>query len=128
MAHIKIFAVLIISLLLAGNISSQSIYAFEVVTIDGKKTTLEQYKGKVVLVVNVASKCGLTKQYEGLEALYKKYQNRGLVILGFPCNQFMGQEPGTEAEIAEFCSVNYGVTFPLFSKIDVNGDDTHPLV
>lgn len=127
MAQIKLFAVLIISFVLAGNISSQSIYPFEVVTIDGEKTTLEQYKGKVVLILNVASKCGLTKQYEGLEALYKKYKDSGLVILGFPCNQFMGQEPGTEAEIAEFCSVKYGVTFPLFSKVEVNGDDAHPL-
>ncbi|MDO9634702.1 MAG: glutathione peroxidase [Paludibacter sp.] len=127
MTQIKLFAVLIILFVLAGNISSQSIYPFEVVTIDGEKTTLEQYKGKVVLIVNVASKCGLTKQYEGLEAIYKKYKDRGLVILGFPCNQFMGQEPGTESEIAEFCSVNYGVTFPLFSKIEVNGEDAHPL-
>ena len=116
MAPIKFLAVVILSVF-AGGISSQSIYSFRVNTIDGQQTTLAQYKGKTILVVNVASKCGLTKQYEGLEALYKKYKERGLVILGFPCNQFMGQEPGTGAEIAEFCSVNYGVTFPLFSKI-----------
>ena len=128
MKYFRCITVLFISIfILAGNLNAQSIHSFEVVTIDGKKTTLEKYRGKVVLVVNVASKCGLTKQYEGLETLYKKYKDRGLVILGFPCNQFMGQEPGTEAEIAEFCSVNYGVTVPLFSKIDVNGDGAHPL-
>lgn len=103
------------------------IYNIPVVDIDGNATTLAKYKGKVVLIVNVASKCGLTKQYEGLEALYRQYGEKGLVVLGFPCNQFMGQEPGTEAEIAEFCSVNYGVTFPLFSKLEVNGKDAHPL-
>jgi glutathione peroxidase len=127
MAPIKLLSLIFLSVLFTGSISSQSIYSFKVNTIDGQQTTLTQYKGKTILIVNVASRCGLTKQYEGLEALYKKYKDRGLVILGFPCNQFMGQEPGTEAEIAEFCSVNYGVTFPLFSKIDVNGEDTHPL-
>ena len=85
------------------------------------------YAGKVVLVVNVASKCGLTPQYEGLEKLWRDYGPRGFVVLGFPCNQFAGQEPGTAAEIQEFCSVNYDVTFPLFAKIDVNGPDAHPL-
>lgn len=108
-------------------VSAQSVYNFTAGDIDGNPVSLEQYKGKVVMIVNVASKCGLTKQYEGLEALYKKYKDKGFVILGFPCNQFMGQEPGTEAEILEFCTVNYGVTFPLFSKIEVNGDGTHPL-
>lgn len=127
MAPIKLLSLIFLSILFTGSISSQSIYSFKVSTIDGQQTTLAQYKGKTILIVNVASKCGLTKQYEGLEALYKKYKDRGLVILGFPCNQFMGQEPGTEAEIAEFCSVNYGVTFPLFSKIEVNGENTHPL-
>ncbi len=127
MAPIKLLLLIFLSVLFTGSISSQSIYSFKVNTIDGQQTTLAQYKGRTILIVNVASKCGLTKQYEGLEALYKKYKDRGLVILGFPCNQFMGQEPGTEAEIAEFCSVNYGVTFPLFSKIDVNGEDAHPL-
>ncbi|MBT8348976.1 MAG: glutathione peroxidase, partial [Sulfurovum sp.] len=88
---------------------------------------LEQYKGNVILIVNVASKCGYTSQYDGLEALYKKYKDQGLVVLGFPCNQFGSQEPGSEAEIQNFCRVNFGVTFPMFSKINVNGDDTHPL-
>lgn len=111
----------------ASDTAAKSIYDFKMVDIEGKTVSLEEYKGKVVLIVNVASKCGLTKQYEGLEALYKKYKDQGLVILGFPCNQFMGQEPGTEEEIATFCSVNYGVTFPLFSKLEVNGDDAHPL-
>lgn len=88
---------------------------------------MENYKGKVVLVVNTASKCGLTPQYEGLEKLYKDYKDRGLVILGFPCNQFGKQEPGGAKEIAEGCLINYGVTFPMFSKIEVNGDNAHPI-
>jgi glutathione peroxidase len=104
-----------------------TIYDFTVKTIDGKETTLEPYKGKVVLIVNVASKCGFTPQYDGLEALYRKYKDQGLVVLGFPCNQFGSQEPGSEAEIQNFCRVNFGVTFPMFSKINVNGDNTHPL-
>lgn len=104
-----------------------SLYDFEVTTIDGEKTTLAPYKGKVLLIVNVASKCGFTYQYEGLEALYKKYKEQGLVVLGFPCNQFSEQEPGNEAEIKNFCSLTYGVDFPMFSKIDVNGDKAHPL-
>ena len=105
----------------------KSIYDFEVTTIDGKQTTLAPYKGKVMLIVNVASKCGFTPQYDGLEALYKKYEARGFVVLGFPCNQFGHQEPGTEAEIQNFCRVNFGVTFPMFAKIDVNGDGADPL-
>lgn len=88
---------------------------------------MSDYKGKTIVVVNVASKCGLTPQYEGLEALYKKYQKEGLEILGFPCNQFGSQESGTEAEIQEFCDLNYGVSFPMFSKIDVNGSNAHPI-
>lgn len=104
-----------------------TVYDFKVKTIMGEETTLEQYKGKVMLIVNVASKCGFTKQYAGLQELYEKYKERGFVVLGFPCNQFMSQEPGTEKEIQSFCQVNFGVTFPMFSKIDVNGDDTHPL-
>ncbi|SMQ85666.1 glutathione peroxidase [Devosia lucknowensis] len=95
--------------------------------LDGKPQRLSDYAGQVVLVVNVASQCGLTPQYEGLETLHRQYGERGLVILGFPCNQFAGQEPGTSNEIAEFCSLNYGVSFPLFERIDVNGDDAHPL-
>ncbi len=112
---------------LAKDAPMKTIYDFKVNTIDGKETTLEQYKGKVMLIVNVASKCGYTPQYAGLETLYKKYKEQGLVVLGFPCNQFSSQEPGSEAEIQNFCRVNFGVTFPMFSKINVNGDDTHPL-
>ena len=93
----------------------------------GTTTSLEQYAGRVLLIVNVASKCGLTPQYKGLEALHRTYQERGLTILGFPCNQFMGQEPGTDAEIQEFCHVNYDVTFPVLAKVDVNGPDAAPL-
>jgi glutathione peroxidase len=106
---------------------AEKIYQFEVKTIDGTTTTLEQYKGKVLLIVNVASKCGLTPQYKGLQELYDKYQSQGFEILGFPCNQFLGQEPGTEDSIKEFCSLTYNVSFPMFSKIDVNGKNTHPL-
>lgn len=105
----------------------QSIYDFKVKTIEGKETTLETYKGKVMLIVNVASKCGYTPQYEGLEVLYKKYKEKGFVVLGFPCNQFASQEPGSEEQIQNFCHVNFGVTFPLFAKIKVNGEQTHPL-
>ncbi|GAB4216632.1 MAG: glutathione peroxidase [Sandaracinaceae bacterium] len=104
-----------------------TVHAFRARTIDGEERALSDYAGKVLLVVNVASKCGLTPQYEGLQALYEKYAERGLEILGFPCNQFMGQEPGTEAEIKHFCQVKYDVTFPLFAKIDVNGPGAHPL-
>jgi glutathione peroxidase len=100
---------------------------FEARSIDGAPRSLREYSGKLVLVVNVASRCGLTPQYTRLEELYGKYRDRGLTVLGFPCNQFGAQEPGTEAEIQEFCSANYGVTFPLFAKIDVNGAARHPL-
>lgn len=95
--------------------------------LDGKPENLQDYKGNVLLMVNVASRCGLTPQYKGLQALYERYQGKGLEILGFPANNFMGQEPGTNEEIATFCEMNYGVTFPLFSKISVKGDDMHPL-
>jgi len=104
-----------------------TIYQFKVNTLQGKEISLSDYKGKVVLIVNTASKCGLTPQYEGLESLYEKYKDQDFVILGFPCNQFGEQEPGTSAEIGEFCSINYGVSFPMFEKIDVNGDNAHPL-
>jgi glutathione peroxidase len=104
-----------------------SLYEIAVKTIAGDETTLAAYKDKVLLIVNTASKCGLTPQYKGLQALYDRYRERDLVVLGFPCNQFAGQEPGSEKEIAHFCDVNYGVTFPLFAKLDVNGADTHPL-
>ena len=95
--------------------------------LDGREEALETYKGKVVLVVNVASKCGLTPQYKGLQSLYEQYEGQGLEILGFPANDFMGQEPGSDTEISEFCEINYGVTFPLFSKITVKGEEMHPL-
>jgi glutathione peroxidase len=104
-----------------------SIYDIEVKDIDGKVFTMEKYKGKVMLIVNVASKCGFTGQYEGLEKLHKKYHQQGLAVLGFPCNQFLSQEPGTEEQIKEFCSLTFGVQFDMFSKIDVNGENTHPL-
>jgi len=100
---------------------------FKMKSLDGKEVDLSQYQGKVVMVVNVASKCGLTPQYKQLQALYEKYEKDGLVILGFPCNQFLHQEPGTAKEIQKFCSVNYGVSFPLFAKIEVNGDGACPL-
>ncbi|WP_029034612.1 glutathione peroxidase [Salinimicrobium terrae] len=102
-------------------------YGFKAKDLQGNEVNLETYKGKVALVVNTASECGFTPQFEGLEALYKKYKDEGLVILGFPCNQFGKQEPGDEKSIAEGCVMNYGVTFPMFSKIDVNGKDAHPL-
>jgi len=100
---------------------------FSATTLDGREQDLSDYRGKVVLVVNTASQCGLTPQFAGLEALYEKYVDQGLVILGFPCNQFAGQEPGNAEEIGAFCQKNYGVSFPMFDKIDVNGDDAHPL-
>lgn len=104
-----------------------TMHDFTMKTIDGGEQALADYKGKVALVVNVASQCGLTPQYEGLEALQKKYGAQGFTVLGFPCNQFLGQEPGTDAEVKTFCETSFGVTFPLFSKIEVNGDDAAPL-
>ena len=98
-----------------------------VTTLDGRETTLAEHAGETLLVVNVASKCGFTKQYAGLEALHERYADRGFAVLGFPCNQFGGQEPGSPEEIETFCSTTYGVTFPMFEKIDVNGDARHPL-
>ena len=95
--------------------------------LDGSEENLENYKGNVVMLVNVASKCGLTPQYKGLQAIYDEYHGQGFEILGFPANDFMGQEPGTDEEISQFCEINYGVTFPLFSKISVKGDEMHPL-
>ncbi|MGI8848972.1 MAG: glutathione peroxidase [Pyrinomonadaceae bacterium] len=106
---------------------TDEIYEIPVRKINGAETNLGEYKGKVLLVVNVASKCGLTPQYEGLEKLYENYGERGLEVLGFPANNFMGQEPGSEDEIQEFCSTNFNVQFPLFSKISVKGEDQHPL-
>lgn len=106
---------------------ANEIYDIPVKTIDGEETNLGEYKGEVLLVVNVASKCGLTPQYEGLQKLYSRYHEKGFEVLGFPANNFLGQEPGTEDEIREFCDTNYNVQFPLFSKISVKGDDRHEL-
>lgn len=107
--------------------SDISIYDIEVKTIDNAKIKLDKYKGRVMLIVNVASKCGFTPQYVGLEELHKKYNEKGLSLLGFPCNQFLSQEPGSNKEIASFCRLTYGVEFDMFDKIDVNGENTHPL-
>jgi glutathione peroxidase len=104
-----------------------TLFDIEATTIDGATKKLGDYAGKVMLIVNVASRCGFTPQYAGLEALYRKFADRGLVVLGFPCNQFGAQEPGSEKEIASFCSSKYDVTFPMFAKIDVNGENAHPL-
>lgn len=102
-------------------------YSKEALNTSGKNISMEEYKGKTVLIVNTASKCGFTPQYEGLQRLYEKYKDRGLEILGFPCDQFAHQEPGSDEEIQQFCSLNFGVSFPLFKKIEVNGEGTHPL-
>ncbi|WP_441247827.1 glutathione peroxidase [Kitasatospora sp. McL0602] len=104
-----------------------SLYDIPLRTLSGEPASLADHKGKALLIVNVASKCGLTPQYAGLERLQQQYADRGFTVLGFPCNQFMGQEPGSSEEIQTFCSTTYGVSFPLFEKIDVNGDDRHPL-
>jgi len=104
-----------------------NLYDFSATTITGAETDLSEYEGKAVLVVNTASKCGFTPQYQGLEELYAEHRDQGLVVLGFPCDQFGHQEPGDEDEIQEFCQVNYGVSFPMFAKVEVNGDGAHPL-
>lgn len=104
-----------------------SIYDFEANTLRGEEESLSKYKGKVLLVVNTASKCGFTPQYKGLQEVYDKFKDRGFEVLGFPSNQFAGQEPGESGDIAEFCEINYGVTFPMYEKIDVKGDEAHPL-
>jgi glutathione peroxidase len=106
---------------------SPSIYDFSVTSIEGQPVSLSTYKDKVLLIVNTASQCGFTPQYQGLQALYEKYADKGLVILGFPCNQFGQQEPGSASEIQSFCEMRFGVKFPLFEKVDVNGKDAHPL-
>jgi glutathione peroxidase len=111
----------------AGIAAAETVYDFTAETIDGQPKPLSAYKGQVLLIVNTASKCGFTKQYAGLEPLYEKYKDRGLVVLGFPANNFMGQEPGTNEEIQQFCSLKYNVTFPMFGKISVKGSDMHPL-
>jgi glutathione peroxidase len=104
-----------------------SVHDFSAKTIKGQEQALSDYRGKVLLIVNVASKCGFTPQYKGLQALYDQHCERGLTVLGFPCDQFLHQEPGSDSEIEQFCSLNFGVSFPLFSKIEVNGERTHPL-
>lgn len=103
------------------------IYQYSATTISGQEKPIADFKGQVILVVNTASKCGFTPQFKGLEALYEKYKDRGLMVLGFPCNQFANQDPADNDEISQFCELNYGVTFPMFAKIDVNGDNAHPL-
>ena len=125
MKTIALLATLIAMTTIAAH--AESIYDIKLKDIDGKDTTLAAYKGKAVLIVNVASKCGFTKQYTGLESIYEKYKSQGLVVLGFPCNQFGQQEPGTNEEIKQFCSSKYNVTFPMFDKIEVNGANRHPL-
>ena len=124
---IWIILFLIIPLYIQAGDNMQSFYDFNATDITGKIKSMSEYKGKVVLVVNVASKCSFTPQYKGLEDIYKKYKKQGLEILAFPCNQFNKQEPGTKEQIKSFCDSTYSVTFPLFDKIDVNGENTHPL-
>ena len=125
MKAIALLAALFLMQTIAAN--AGSLYDIKLKDIDGKDTTLAAYKGKVVLIVNVASHCGYTPQYKNLEAVYQKYKAQGFVVLGFPCNQFGGQEPGSNEEIKQFCTSKYDVTFPLFDKIDVNGANRHPL-
>jgi glutathione peroxidase len=107
--------------------TGDGVHSFELNSINGEKVDLSEYKGKVLLIVNTASECGFTRQYSGLQELHEAYSEKGLVILGFPANNFAGQEPGTDEEILEFCERNFGVTFPLFSKVSVRGDDIHPM-
>jgi len=126
-AGMKTIFVLAGLFLMQASIQAAPIYDIPVKDINGKSTSLSPYKGKVLLIVNVASKCGYTPQYKGLETIQEKYQAKGFTVLGFPCNQFGGQEPGTNEEIKEFCTSKYNVTFPLFDKIEVNGDGRHPL-
>lgn len=123
----KMLLPILLTITLNAGETMKNFYDFSAKSITGETVSMATYKGKVLLIVNVASKCGFTPQYEGLEKLYQDHKGQGLEILGFPCNQFGKQEPGTPAEIQNFCKVNFGVTFPLFEKIDVNGDHTHPL-
>lgn len=124
----KILSIIITLILGIGmNINNDSIFDYKMKDIDGKEVSLDKYKGKIILVVNVASKCGYTPQYEGLQNLYETYKDDGLVILGFPANNFNGQEPGSNEEIKQFCTLNYGVEFPMFSKVSVKGDDQSEL-
>jgi glutathione peroxidase len=123
----KISVIASLALMATLSLGATSLYEIPVKDIDGKSTSLNAYKGKVMLIVNVASHCGYTPQYDGLEATYEKYKAKGFAVLGFPCNQFGGQEPGTNEEIKQFCSSKYHVTFPMYDKIDVNGANRHPL-
>ncbi|HWX18283.1 MAG TPA: glutathione peroxidase [Candidatus Binatia bacterium] len=126
--YILIRALLVLLLLQVVSVqAADSLYGIPLKDIDGKSTSLKPYAGKVLLIVNVASKCGYTPQYTGLEAIHEKYKDQGFSVLGFPCNQFGGQEPGSNEEIKQFCSSKYQVSFPLFDKIDVNGPNRHPL-
>ena len=119
---------IVLAVLFAMPLQAQDkFFDYKLKSLSGEEVPMSTYKGKVVIVVNTASKCGLTPQYEGLEAMYKKYKDQGLVVLGMPCNQFLGQEPGSSSEIAEFCQKNYGVSFPMFDKIEVRGENAHPL-
>ena len=127
MKTVVLLTTMLMMSLTPADITSDSIYEFKPTNINGKETSLSEYKGKVLLIVNTASECGYTPQYEGLQALYEQYKDQGLVILGFPANNFGGQEPGTDNQIKEFCKVNYGVNFPMFSKVSVKGGDQHPL-
>ena len=124
---LKLFVAAIAAFLLGFSLNAQGIYDFKVKDMDGKEVSLSEYKGKVLLIVNTATKCGFTPQYEELQALYEKYKEKGLVILDFPCNQFGGQAPGDIASIHEFCTSKYNTTFPQFDKVDVNGEDQSPL-
>jgi len=122
-------AMLIIMLLLGGlqMVNAQTIYDFDLMSPDGRELTLESFRGKVLMIVNTASKCGFTGQYKDLQEIYDRFADQGFVVLGFPANSFMNQEPGTNEEIIEFCQLNYGVSFPMFAKISVKGKDIHPL-
>ena len=123
----KIWITILLTLTLHAGETMNHLYDFNVVTNSREEQSMSIYKGKVLLIVNVASECGFTPQYEGLQKLYESYKDQGFEMLAFPCNQFGGQEPGTAKQIQNFCKTNFGVTFPLFAKIDVNGDDAHPL-
>ncbi len=112
---------------MTSSVNAQSLYAFEATSLQGERVPLEQFRGQVLLIVNVASQCAFTPQYRELQSLYETYREQGFSVLGFPCNQFGGQEPGTSEEIADFCSISYDVTFPMFQRVDVNGSSAHPL-
>lgn len=131
MRRVPLFLAIILTIFLGGAVTSiaehKTIYSIEATSIDGESVQLSTYKGKVLLIVNVASQCGFTPQYNGLQELYKTYHKKGLIVLGFPSNDFGGQEPGTEGEIKKFCTSRFGVTFPMFSKVKTKGESQHPL-